>query len=1105
MGDLGTARTLPVGTVTFLVTDVERSTSLWEAAPEASGEAIDRQFELIRRAVTAHGGVLPEEHVAADSVVGVFPSPADAVAAAVDAQRELVTEVSPRGAPMRVRIGLHTGEAQLRDGRDYGGVALRRSARLRDIGHGGQTLMSGVTASIVADVLPEGASLVDLGSHQLRDLSRPQHVFELHHPAVQGDFPPPRSLNVLPNNLPAQLTSFVGRDDELVEVESLLARERLVTLSGSGGCGKTRLAVQAAAELADRWPDGVWWVDLGPARDPNLVAKSTASTLRVLVDPAAGPLRALTQQLRPRRLLLCLDNCEHLLDASAALADALLRACPEVSVLTTSREPLGVPGETVWRVPPLNDDEAVRLFADRAVQVRPAFIVDGTTEEPVRTVCRRLDGIPLAIELAAAWAHVLSPVQIAAGLDQRFRLLTGGPRGVIQRQQTLAASVDWSHDLLDNIDKALFRRLAVFTGGFTLDGARAVCTGEGVDEDEVLDALGRLVDKSLVLVDDHGGEARYRLLETVRQYAHDRLQAAGETATTRDRHLNCFLALAEEAEPELERANQDAWLARLETEHDNLRAALEWGLSAADPERGRRLAASLPQLWYLHGHASEGINFLRNAIAHSPDDRSFLQASLHAGAALVAVAAGDFEVLTASAQQGFEIATANGDDRNAGRCVLLSAYIQFYVDFAAARALAVEGRRHAEAAGDEFATDFSLLLEGLALNNGDRHEEARPILTAALDGCLQRGNRLLASFTLGTQAYGEVWTGDVRRAVDLMSESLRLAEPLGDYFTIGSATSNRAWIQGFAGEIDASKRLMQTILPAVEDAGPGIDIPILAFAMGKLHLWAGEFEEAATWFERCVHRYAGPMADNWVVAKVLPGLAASHRHLGRLESARQQVDRAVALARKLGVHHALAEALEQSAFLVAEHDRDQAEDLHHEALAVRVAHRLRTFYVDSLDALAGLAVRSESFFEAARLLAASDAARDIMGYPRPPVDQPGYDATVAGLRAALDEEAFTTAWKEGASLSLDDAVAYAARARGARSRPTFGWASLTPTELAVIHLVVEGLTNPEIGERLFVSRATVKTHLSHVYNKLGVANRTELATFANAQLAKRAT
>ena len=879
-----------------------------------------------------------------------------------------------------------------------------------------------------------------------------------------------------------------------------------MTLAGSGGCGKTRLAVQAAGELADRWPDGVWWVDLGPVRDPDLVAELTASTLRVLVDPVAGPGRMLTRHLRDRRLLLCLDNCEHLLDASAALADALLRACPELSVLTTSREPLGVPGETVWRVPTMIEDEAVRLFAERAAHVRPDFTVDRTNEDAVRTVCRRLDGIPLAIELAAAWVRALTPAQIAAGLDQRFRLLTGAPRVVIHRQQTLAASVDWSHELLDEMDKALFRRLAVFAGGFTLDAARATCVDEPVGGLDVLEVLARLVDKSLVLVDHGDGDARYRMLETVRQYASDRLHAAGETAATRDRHLECFLALAEEARPGLERADQDAWLARLETEHDNLRAALEWGLSAADPEPGRRLAASLPQLWYRHGHADEGINVLQRAIALAPHDQSSLQASLHAGAALVATAAGNFELLVESTQQGLEIATANGDDRNAGRCLLLSAYERFQVDFTAARALCVEGRHHAEAAGDAFAIDLSLVLEGLALANTDRHEEARPILAAALEGCVQRGDRLLASFTLVAQgAQAAMCAGDVGLAIELTTEALRLAQPLGDYFTVGSATSNLAWLQGYAGDIDAGRRLMQTIVPAVEDAGPGVDVPSLAPTMGQLHLWAGDFEDAAKWFERCIQRYAGTMLDNYVVARALPGLGATLRHLGRLDSARRHVDRAVAVARKVDVPHALAEALEQSAFLVTEHDPDRAEALHHEALAVRVEHGLRAFYVDSLDALAGLAVGAESFPEAARLLAASDAARNVIGCPRPQVGQAEYDITVAILRSALDDEAFTTAWNEGDMLSLDDAVAYATRARGARSRPSLGWASLTPTELAVIRLVVEGLTNPEIGARLFISRATVKSHLTHVYDKLGVANRIELATFATAQLTKRAT
>ncbi|MGH2475685.1 MAG: ATP-binding protein, partial [Candidatus Limnocylindrales bacterium] len=387
----------------------------------------------------------------------MFGSAADAVGAALDLQRAF----APGGdgeSGLRGRIGIHTGEARPADGGSYARPPLQRGARLRDVAHPGQTLLTAVTASIVGDALPSGGWLRDLGSHRLRDLSSPERVFELRHPDLPDDFPPLPSLDVLANNLPPQLSSFVGRSQELAAVERLLGTERMVTLTGSGGCGKTRLAVQAAARLADRWPDGVWWVDLGPVTDPALVAELAAAATRVMVEPVGGPVRALTLHLRNSRLLVCLDNCEHLLDASAELADALLRSCPEVSVLATTREPLGVAGETVWRVPSMVEDEAIALFADRGGHVSPAFAIDDDNESAIRTVCRRLDGIPLAVELAAAWLRSLSPAEIAAGLDDRFRLLAGGARGVTARQQTLAASVEWSHHLLDEPDRAVLHQ-----------------------------------------------------------------------------------------------------------------------------------------------------------------------------------------------------------------------------------------------------------------------------------------------------------------------------------------------------------------------------------------------------------------------------------------------------------------------------------------------------------------------------------------------------------------------------------------------------------------------------------------------------------------------
>jgi predicted ATPase/DNA-binding CsgD family transcriptional regulator len=1083
------ASILPAGTVTFLLTDADRS-------------------GLVDSVATRHNGVRPgaqDRDENRGSVVAVFGSAADAVAAAVDIQRGLTAAAGTgEGAPSS-RTALHTGEARLRDDRYYTGAALQRCARLRDIAHGGQILLSSATASLTADALPPGARLCDLGTHRLRDLSHPERVFELRPAGQDRDFPQLRSLDVLANNLPIQLTSFVGRVHELVAVERLLsAGERLVTVTGTGGSGKTRLAAHAAAELADpRRYDGVWWIDLAPVTDPALVAELTASTIGVLVEPIGGPLRALTLQLRDRRLLVCLDNCEHLLEASAELAEALLRSCPEVAVLATSREPLGVAGETVWRLRSLHEDEAVALFVDRASQARPWFTLDATNETAVRTLCRRLDGVPLAVELAAAWLRTLTPAQIAAGLDDRFTLLVRGPRGAARRQQTLAASMDWSHDLLDETDRTVFRRLAVLAGGFTLDGARAVCASGPVAEPDVLPALGRLVDKSLVVVDEREAEARYRLLETVRQYAGDRLDAAGERSAARDRHLDHFLTLAEMADPEMEGADQDTWLARLEADHDNLRAALDWGLAQPQTDRGRRLAAALVWLWFKHGHGQEGLDFLQWAINVSPDDRSTVQARLLCGAAAVAQVCGQFPRIVAYAERGVEVASLNDDDRSRGRCLFLLAVVQFYLDLDAAWELCVQAQWCAEAAGDAFTADACLVVQGSIPCLRDRFDVARPLLQEGGERCLRRGDRTFAALALNYQDDIALFTGDVRLAERLAARALDIARPLGDYYAVGLSTCHLAFVKAVGGDVDGALQLVAPVVRSIEGADHDVYIPRIGSVLGSLWLWGGDPGAAVRWFERDVRTADRVEADNLIVARSLPGLGTALRHLGRLDEARERIDRAVALARRLDVPHLLADALDQSAALVTADTPDAAEDLYHQALGVRFDHGLRTFMVDSLDALAGLAARAESYPEAVRLVAASDAARAAIGYPRRPIDRPDHEATVARLRAVLGDHEFGDVWTEGAALSLDEAVAYARRARGARDRPSTGWSSLTPTELDVVRLVAEGLTNPEIGSRLFVSRATVKTHLSHVYAKLGVSNRTELAALASTRSTDR--
>ena len=467
--ELGVSGLLPTGTVTLLLADVEGSTRLWETQPDEMTAAVARLNQTVNDIIATHDGVRPVEQGEGDSFVAAFARASDAVAAALELQRAPL-------APIRLRIGMHTGEIQLRDEGNYAGPTINRTARLRDLGHGGQTVLSGATEAMVIDRLPEGAWLTDLGTHPLRDLPRPERVVQLCHPDLVNEFPPLRTPKaVAASNLPVQLTSFVGRDAELAQVRELLAENRLLTLTGAGGAGKTRLAVQIATAMAGEFGDGVWYVDLAPVTDPELVPLTVARVFGLPDQPGRSTTHTLTRFVADRQMLVVLDNCEHLLDASAALVDALLGAGAGLTLLATSREPIGVAGEVSWRVPSLSlTDEAIELFGDRARRARPNFAITDDNVAVVGEICRRLDGLPLAIELAAARVRALSLAEILDSLHDRFRLLTGGARTAVRRQQTLRASVDWSHALLTEPERVLFRRLAVFFGGFDFDAAQAV-------------------------------------------------------------------------------------------------------------------------------------------------------------------------------------------------------------------------------------------------------------------------------------------------------------------------------------------------------------------------------------------------------------------------------------------------------------------------------------------------------------------------------------------------------------------------------------------------------------------------------------------------------
>jgi predicted ATPase/class 3 adenylate cyclase/Tfp pilus assembly protein PilF len=599
-------------TTTFLFTDIEGSTKLWEQYPSAMQVALASHDEILRSAITTNDGHIFK--TIGDAFCAAFTSPAQAVAAMFAAQAQLGAAEWPEVGPLRVRMAVHSGAVELRDD-DYFGPPLNRVARLLAAANGGQMLISQAVAEHLRDDLPANTTLHDLGEHRLRDLIRPEQIFQLVRVDLPADFPPLRSLAAFAHNLPMQLTSFIGREREMGQLKALLPSTRLLTLTGPGGTGKTRLALQVAAEMLDTFADGVWLVELAPLTDPALVTQAVAATLGVREDANRPLLASLADYINTQDLLLIMDNCEHVIDAVAQFVEALLRACPRIHVLVSSREALGMSGETAVRVPSLSlpnaqqtpalsqlvQYEAVRLFIDRAALAQPGWTFNRDNASLIAHICVRLDGIPLAIELAAARVKVLRVEQIAARLDDRFRLLTGGSRTALPRQQTLRALIDWSYDLLTEAERTVLRRLAVFVGGWTLEAAEHVCADDTLDQAEVLDLLIHLVNKSLVSVDQEGSsETRYRLLETIRQYARDKLLESGETLAVRERHRRWYLQAIE----------RDVY-AIGQSDPDNVRAALEWCQSVPDgTEDGLRATTTMSWFWASRGFLSEGRTWL---------------------------------------------------------------------------------------------------------------------------------------------------------------------------------------------------------------------------------------------------------------------------------------------------------------------------------------------------------------------------------------------------------------------------------------------------------------------------------------------------------------
>lgn len=619
----------PAGTITFLFSDIEGSTRLWERHPVAMADSLAIHDGILRQAIESNDGYVFK--TVGDAFCAAFHTASHALEAAVESQKKLHAQAWKETGPLKVRMAIHTGAAELRDG-DYFGNPLNRVARMLAAAHGGQVLLSLPVDELVRDGMPAGVAVRDLGERRLRDLARSERLFQLMVDGLPTDFPPLRSLEVMPNNLPGNLSSFVGREREMEQVRSMLLGGRLLTLTGTGGTGKSRLALQAGAEVLADFPDGVWFVELAAVSDSKRVVDTVAAVLDVREEAGVPLDTTLRRALAQKHMLIILDNCEHLHAACADLAADVLRHCQGIKLLATSRHSLGISGEVTWAVPPLStinpsrdlfqvtdpvgtvsQYESVKLFIDRASAVKAGFQVTRQNAPAIAQICWRLDGIPLAIELAAARARVLTPEQIAARLDDRFRLLTGGNRSVLPHQQTLRTLIDWSYDLLSESERVLFRRLGVFGGGRTIEAIEAVCTGDGVDDYDALDLLQQLVDKSLLTVEtEPDGLQRYTMIESVWQYAREKLSESKEIDHLRDKHLAYFVNIAEQAAMAMDGPDVAEWLERVDVDRHNFRLALEWAsISKNQVREGLRLSGLLTRYWEIRGHLKEAQHYFK--------------------------------------------------------------------------------------------------------------------------------------------------------------------------------------------------------------------------------------------------------------------------------------------------------------------------------------------------------------------------------------------------------------------------------------------------------------------------------------------------------------
>ena len=918
---------LPSGTITFLCTDIVGSTQLWEQHPDAMRRALARHDTLLRETITAHDGIVFKS--GGDGVYAAFPRAPDALVAAIAAQQALLAEPWEVAGPLHVRMVLHTGVAEERDG-DYFGPPLNRAARLLAVGYGSQILLSRATQELVCDTLPPDVTLQDLGTHRLKDLTRPEQIFQVVAPNLPVDFPPLRTLDTRPHNLPAQLTPLIGRTAEVAAVCNRLRHPdvRLLTLTGSGGAGKTRLALQVAAELLDGFTDGVWFIDLAPITDPSLVASTIAQMLRVQETGDQPLVERLKAYLKSKQLLLVLDNFEQIVDA-APLVEELLVAASRLKVLITSRSVLRVYGEHEFVVPPLavpdparlppldrlSQYDAVRLFIERAQAVKADFTVTNTNAPAVAEICVRLDGLPLAIELAAARSKLMAPDALLARLTNRLQVLTGGARTQSARQQTLRNTIDWSYDLLDADEQRLFARLAVFVGGCTEEAVEAVCNARSYLPIDVVDAITALVNQSLLRKEEGpGGEPRFTMLETIREYALERLAESGEDEAIRQLHAKYYLALAEAAEQQLWGPKQVIWLKRLDMEYDNLRAALTWSQTTeSGAEAGLRLVAAVCTFCEIRTYTSELEKWLTAALAQSKTATATMwrAKALLAAGNLAHYYRNDYTGAYTCIEESLTISQGLGDKKGSANSLSAMGYLAMTQDdYGRAMALYKDSQMIYRELGDKTGTIMVIDSLGiLEMKRGD-YERAIALFEEGLALKREQGHKggiACSLINLGEAARAQ---GNYGRAMALYEESVPLFREVGDKYGIAAALNNLGFVAEEQGDYEQAATLQRESLAQFCEIGEKRPIASCLVGLAGVARGQGQSDQAvrlcgaveALLESSCIHLAS---ADQIEYDRTL---AATRIHLDEVTFAAAWTE-----GRAMTVEQAIAEALSDEA------------------------------------------------------------------------------------------------------------------------------------------------------------------------------------------------